>query len=277
VVGYFVRRTNDVELAADLTSEVFAAALTAADRHRPEAPTAAAGLFTIAHHTLARSVRRGRVEARARHRLGIRDAFELEPGQIERVQASLAAEEWVAHLLDGLPPDQQQAIRERILDELPHHEIAERMQTSELMIRKRVSRGLASPTKPTGEDTMTLLPQVRSQLDDAAHRKVATGQRRLEDHSSGGPAARAGGLVRLVPAWVRSGDTVAHWREDSGWRYSSCARSPSRSVPSCCCTAPRNPRPAQKAPTPTTARRCVGAAAVADARGAPPAPDQGRS
>jgi RNA polymerase sigma-70 factor (ECF subfamily) len=144
IVGYFARRTHDIELAADLTAEVFAAALTAADRYRPEMPTAAAWLFTIAHNTLARSIRRGRVEARARHRVGIRDAFELDSGQVERIEATVASDQWVTDLLGGLPPEQQQAIRDRILDERPYHEIADRMRTSELVVRKRVSRGLAS-------------------------------------------------------------------------------------------------------------------------------------
>lgn len=143
IVGYLVRRTRDAELAADLTAEVFAAALGSAHTYRPESPTAAAWLFTIAHHTLARSFRRGRVEARARRRLGIRDAFELDLGQIEQIE-SVGSDLWVHELLDRLPPDQQQAIRARILDELPYQEIAQRLQTSELVVRKRVSRGLAS-------------------------------------------------------------------------------------------------------------------------------------
>jgi RNA polymerase sigma factor (sigma-70 family) len=144
IVGYFLRRASDAEVAADLAAEVFAAALSAAARYRPDAATAAPWLFTIAHHTLARSVRRGRVEARARHRLGIHEAFELEPTQIDRVHAAVAGDEWVNQLLIGLPEDQQTAIRARILDELPYDEIADRLQTSELVIRKRVSRGIAT-------------------------------------------------------------------------------------------------------------------------------------
>lgn len=144
IVGYLLRRTRDAELAADLTAEVFAAALSSAHTYRPESPTAAAWLFTIAHHTLARSIRRGRVEARARHRLGIRDAVELDRGQIEQIEASLGGDQWVSELLKRLPPDQQQAVRARILDELPYPEIARKLQTSELVIRKRVSRGLAN-------------------------------------------------------------------------------------------------------------------------------------
>ncbi len=144
IVGYMVRRTRDAELAADLTAEVFAAALGSAQTYRPQAPTAAAWLFTIAHHTLARSLRRGRVEARARHRLGIQDAFALEAGQIEALEGSLDSDRWVADLLERLPLDQREAVRGRILDELPYSVIAQRMQTSELVVRKRVSRGLAT-------------------------------------------------------------------------------------------------------------------------------------
>ena len=87
VLGYFMRGTGDPEIAADLTAEVFAAALGAAGRYRPRAPTAAAWLFTIAHNTLAKSVRRRRVEARARALLGM-GRVELREDSVERVVAS---------------------------------------------------------------------------------------------------------------------------------------------------------------------------------------------
>ena len=41
VVGYFLRRTGDAELAADLTAEVFAAARGAVPFDRARAPTSA--------------------------------------------------------------------------------------------------------------------------------------------------------------------------------------------------------------------------------------------
>jgi RNA polymerase sigma-70 factor (ECF subfamily) len=139
-----MRRTGDAELAADLTAEVFAAALAAAGRYRPDASTAAAWLFTIAHNTLATSVRRGRVEARARWRLGIRDALEFAPDVLERVEAAASGEGWATELMERLPADQREAIRARILDERSYREIATRLRTSQLVIRKRVSRGLAT-------------------------------------------------------------------------------------------------------------------------------------
>ncbi len=71
MLGFFVRRTADPELAADLTAEVFAAALDACARYRLGQAPASAWLFGIAQHKLAKSRRRGVVEDRARRRLGM--------------------------------------------------------------------------------------------------------------------------------------------------------------------------------------------------------------
>lgn len=146
LVGYFMRRTGKAELAADLTAEVFAAVLASAPRYRPESPTAAAWLFTIARNTLAKSVRRGRVQARARTRIRMRQV-ELHDETIERIEASSGGEGWVEALLDRLTADQRDAVRARILDERPYGDIARELRTSELVIRKRVSRGLATLRK----------------------------------------------------------------------------------------------------------------------------------
>ncbi|MGA2012232.1 MAG: RNA polymerase sigma factor [Solirubrobacteraceae bacterium] len=144
VIGYLLRRTRDAELAVDLASEAFAAALAAADRYRPDRDSAAAWLFTVAQNILTDSVRRGRVEARARQRLGIRDAIVYTDDELERIEATVSQREWAERLLERLPSDQREAVRARILDEQPYGEIAQTMQTSELVVRKRVSRGLAA-------------------------------------------------------------------------------------------------------------------------------------
>ena len=144
VVGYFTRRTGDPEVAADLTAEVFAAALGAAHRYWPETPTAAGWLFTIARNTLAKSVRRGRVEAKARRRIGISEAVALTSEELERVESAACADGWVIELLEQLPAEQRQAVRARILEERSYPDIAGELETSELVIRKRVSRGLSN-------------------------------------------------------------------------------------------------------------------------------------
>jgi RNA polymerase sigma factor (sigma-70 family) len=143
VVGYFVRRTGDPEIAADLTAEVFAAALGASSRYRPQTPSSAGWLFAIAHNKLINSLRRGRVEANARRRLGIREPIEFAAEELEQVESAAGENGWVIELLERLPELQREAIRARIVDERPYPEIAGELQTSELVVRQRVSRGLA--------------------------------------------------------------------------------------------------------------------------------------
>jgi RNA polymerase sigma-70 factor (ECF subfamily) len=144
LAGYFARRTGDPEVAADLTAEVFAAVLGAADRYRPQQPTAAAWLFTIAHNTLAKSLRRGRVEDEARRSVGIHQPVSFENEELEWLQSSAGGDGWALELLEQLPHDQREAIRARILQERSYPDIAGELKTSELVIRKRVSRGLSN-------------------------------------------------------------------------------------------------------------------------------------
>lgn len=150
---YMLRRTGDPELAADLTAEVFAAALRAAGRYRPAAPTATAWLLTIAQHTLSSSARKGRVEARARHRVGIREAVVLSDDDLERIDALCSLDGRPLALLDELPVDQREAVQAHVLNERSYREIAGELQTSELVIRKRVSRGLSSIRSQLKEPT----------------------------------------------------------------------------------------------------------------------------
>ena len=53
------------------------------------------------------------------------------------------ASEVATAALDALPADQREAVRARILDERDYVDIARSTQTSEAVVRKRVSRGLA--------------------------------------------------------------------------------------------------------------------------------------
>jgi RNA polymerase sigma-70 factor, ECF subfamily len=148
LIGCLLRRTGNIEVAVDLTSEAFAAALASAHRYRP-APgrTAAAWLFTIAQNILRDSLRRGRVEARARRRIGIRDAVAYGDDELERIEALAGQSDWATRLLESLPDDQREAVRARVLGEQSYDEIARELQTSELVVRKRVSRGLATLRK----------------------------------------------------------------------------------------------------------------------------------
>ena len=143
VVGYFMRRTRDPELAADLTAEVFAAALAAAQSYQELGKTAAPWLFTIANNILVSSIRKGRVEEAARRQVGMLGAIELQERSLQRLAQLVAGDAWVSELLSRLPEDERAAVRARVLEDRSYEEIASQLQTSSLVIRKRVSRGLA--------------------------------------------------------------------------------------------------------------------------------------
>jgi RNA polymerase sigma factor (sigma-70 family) len=53
----------------------------------------------------------------------------------------------MAELVRELPHDQQQAIQARVIEERGYREIAAELETSESVVRKRVSRGLAAIRK----------------------------------------------------------------------------------------------------------------------------------
>lgn len=149
VLGYLLRRCGSPELAADLAAETFAGALLSLrDRHPPTGPVGS-WLLGIARHKLLDSIRAGIVEDRARRRLAMQP-ITLDGEDLERIEA-LADEGALIALLEALPADQRDAVRARVLDEDDYAIIAARLQTSEQVIRQRVSRGLARLRQEIGE------------------------------------------------------------------------------------------------------------------------------
>ena len=151
LLGFFARRTADPDLAADLTAETFAAALTDRRRYRPEKGAAVAWLFGIASHKLADAQRRGYAERRARRRMGM-ERLELHEDDYARIE-SLAEAEGTTALLELLAPDQRDAVRAHVLEERGYDEIARAQGTTETVVRKRVSRGLAAVRRRMGPRT----------------------------------------------------------------------------------------------------------------------------
>ena len=139
LTGFFLQRTGDPELAMDLTAETFAEALAGRRRFDPGKGTESMWLYGIARHKLTRALDRGRVEDRARRRLGMAPLV-LDDEAIPRVEA--CSDGRAVELLAELPVQQRDAVRERVVDERDYGEIAARARTSEAVIRKRVSRGL---------------------------------------------------------------------------------------------------------------------------------------
>jgi RNA polymerase sigma factor (sigma-70 family) len=144
VLGFLLRRAHDREVAADLTAEVFAAALHSRGSFDGAHGSARGWLCTIAINKLVDSRQRGLVEESARRRLAMR-AIPLYDDDLERVgeiadAATLTGP--LEGLLDQLGPGVRAAIEARILDEDEYRQIADRLQTSEAVVRQRVSRGL---------------------------------------------------------------------------------------------------------------------------------------
>jgi RNA polymerase sigma-70 factor (ECF subfamily) len=142
VLAYLVRETGDTELAADLAAEVFAAVLLSAARYEAHAVSALPWVIGIARHKLLMSWRRGRVEARARHRLGM-EPVELDDLALERIeQLADAGVGRLEQMLERLPPMERDAVRWHVVDEVGYDEMAKQLNCSEMVVRKRVSRGL---------------------------------------------------------------------------------------------------------------------------------------
>jgi RNA polymerase sigma factor (sigma-70 family) len=144
VLYFLLARCHSAEVAADLASETFASVLEAADRFDPEraeGESAAPWLVAIARHTLLASVRRGTVADEARRRLRL-SPVELTDGGLARVEELASIEFDADELLAGLPAEQRQAVVARVFEDRDYGEIATGLGCSEMVVRKRVSRGL---------------------------------------------------------------------------------------------------------------------------------------
>src|SRR5262245_9672407 len=138
VHGFHLRRTRNGDAAYDLTAETFAQAWLSRLRFRDEAGgSARPWLLAIARNVLVTSVRKQVLERSACERLGIEhDSAAAEP-----------ANAWLDGLDEafaGLPAEQRDAIRLRVVDELSYDEVAAALGTSQAAARVRVHRGLRS-------------------------------------------------------------------------------------------------------------------------------------
>ena len=106
VLAYLMRETRDPEASADLAAEVFAAVLLAAGRYAEQNDSAAPWLIGIARNKLLMSWRRGRVEARARHRLGF-EPVALDDGDLDRIVEVAQGGAGILRLVDDLPADER--------------------------------------------------------------------------------------------------------------------------------------------------------------------------
>ena len=142
VLAYLMRVGANRELAGDLAAEVFAAALLGAERYRPQHESALPWLCGIARRKLADTHRRGRVEERARRRLGL-PREQLDDADLERTVELASGDRSLSALVEQLPPRQREALLARVVEEHDYAEIAATQGASEAAARQNVRRALA--------------------------------------------------------------------------------------------------------------------------------------
>jgi RNA polymerase sigma factor (sigma-70 family) len=143
VLRWCLRETGNREIAADLSSEVFAAALISARRYRPEQGSVLAWLLGIARNKLLESRRRKRVEDSARRRLRL-EPVALSDADLDRVEELASLDEEILALAQALPEPFRQALSDRVIHERSYEEIAAELRCSQSVVRQRVSRALKS-------------------------------------------------------------------------------------------------------------------------------------
>ena len=145
VLLFLTRRTFDAEVALDLTAETFAQAWRGWPGVRTDSrEEMRAWVLTIARRQLSHFLRKGRAQRTALRRLGISTptAHEDDLVAIERAAGLEGARALLGDALEGLTSDQRDAVRMRVVDDLPYEEVARRLGVSEPTARARVSRGL---------------------------------------------------------------------------------------------------------------------------------------
>jgi RNA polymerase sigma-70 factor (ECF subfamily) len=112
------------------------------DQTRLGGTSAVPWLLAVARYTLNASVRRGIVADEARRRLECEPVV-LDDAALARVEQVGDLDGHLAQLFDELPTALREAIVARILEERDYPQIAADLECSELVVRKRVSRGLS--------------------------------------------------------------------------------------------------------------------------------------
>jgi RNA polymerase sigma factor (sigma-70 family) len=211
VEAYFARRVGDRDVAADLASETFAAALVARRRFVP-GPTPAVGwLYTIAARRYVDFQRRRAVQMRICDSLS-RDLAVREPWSSEG-----PLEDADPGLLRHLPPERREAVRAHVLQGRDYSEIAAESGASEASIRQRVSRGLRTLRAPllVYRAAQELARQDRAYRFGGGHRvylsAIAPGDP-LDCSAATSLVLRRAGLLESDTAWT-SGRFADEWGE----------------------------------------------------------------
>ena len=143
-VHAFLRNRAPSKVAGELTAETFAQAFASRSTYRDQGVDGVAWLYGVARHQLGRFFRSGRVDAEARHKLGMPER-PIPPEDFDRIEELVDFEpirKALVEAIDELPATQQDALRLRILDGNSYSDVARALSCTEINARQRVSRGL---------------------------------------------------------------------------------------------------------------------------------------
>jgi RNA polymerase sigma factor (sigma-70 family) len=165
VQKFVVRRVADPFLAADLTADVFLAAIDAAPSYRPDRATPAAWLYGVTRNVVAAEYRRSDRERRANARVVGRRL--LEDSDVERMQERIDAAGRARELFEALAhlPEGERAVLELVaLDELSVTEAASALGLRSVTARVRLHRARGALRRQlTNHDSVSI-----SQAQEAA-------------------------------------------------------------------------------------------------------------
>jgi RNA polymerase sigma factor (sigma-70 family) len=142
--GWFRARTAE-SVAVELTAETFAQAALSLGRFRDLAEgSAAPWLYGIARNLLRKYAEHERVDARARMRLGVPVHSSDDLEQVDERERATRLRPALTAALETLPQAQREAVRLRVVDELPYEQVAGALGCTPIAARLRVLRGLGS-------------------------------------------------------------------------------------------------------------------------------------
>ncbi|GAA1585220.1 sigma-70 family RNA polymerase sigma factor [Kribbella sancticallisti] len=144
VQRFIARRVDDPYLAADLTAEVFVAAINSAHSYRPARGTPTGWLYGVAQNVVSAERRRQTRELRANQRFSGRRL--LTPDDVSRMEDRIDAEAQARQLLramDDLPAGERAVLELVALDGISPHEAAQVLGIRASTARVRLHRARA--------------------------------------------------------------------------------------------------------------------------------------
>ncbi|MGW4378591.1 RNA polymerase sigma factor [Kitasatospora sp. NPDC004531] len=156
ILDFVTRRVSDPHLAADLTADIFVAALEAAGSYRPERGTAVGWLYGIARYVIAGHRRGDHRERRAIGRLSGRRLLDEEDilALEERIDAQRAVRD-LAQQHAGLSAPLREVLDLVVMDGLTTAEAAQALNISQATVRVRLHRArrrLGAERQPARKD-----------------------------------------------------------------------------------------------------------------------------